>query len=117
MSNIPSHRASIKGDPDLPILEQLSGKGNLPLAETEDSAALGSQTYPQMDGVVRVRHAALHLSYVRLPPPLQVGRCIARGSRRRWCYVFPKRGRAIHAALSELRGEGNRVPPRTKAHS
>lgn len=69
------------------------------------SAAYGGETQPQKDGAVRLRHAAPHLSYVSLPPSLQVRRCVARGSRRRWCIVFP-----------DLQGDGNRVPPRIETY-
>ena len=69
------------------------------------SAVYGSETQPQRGGVLRLRHAAPHLSYVSLPPPLQVRRCVARGSRRRWCIVFP-----------ELQGDGSRVSPRIESY-
>jgi hypothetical protein len=69
-------------------------------------AAPGGETQPQKNEVVRLRHAAPHSSYVALPSPSQVRRCVARGSRRRWYMEFPL-----------LQGDGNRVPPRIGNHS
>lgn len=71
-----------------------------------NSAVYSSETQPQRGGGLRPRRAAPHPSYVSLPPPLQVRRCVARGSRRHWGMVFP-----------ELQGDGNRVPPRIESYS
>ncbi len=79
--------------------------GTLCLHTTND-AAYGSLTEPQVDGVLRLRHAAPYPLQAGLPLPFQVRLCAMRGSRRRWRKVFPK-----------LQGEGNQVPPRIESYT
>lgn len=77
-----------------------------PCLRTSNDAADGSATQPQMDGGLRLRHAAPHLSHAGPPPPVSARLCAMRGSRRRWRKLFLK-----------WQGEGNRVPPRIGAYS